>query len=82
METAKLAPVGIPADSDRKGSKVNMIVVGKLFSEKDESGAGGQHRQSVPDFFLKCLKHIQFLQKFSLNGAFTSGKDQAIDRDI
>lgn len=82
METAKLAPVGIPADSDRKGSKVNMIVVGKLFSEKDESGARWPTQAVRPGFFPEVSEAYSVPSEVFPERCFHLREGQAIDRDI
>ena len=52
MDASKLPPISVSTDSDRESSKISMIIIGKLFCQKNQAGAGGQYREAVTNLFL------------------------------
>ena len=78
VKTAQLSAVSIAPYCNRQCGKVSYGTFVKFFRQQNGSGAGRHYRQTAGDASFQNVEHIQFPEKFPLNGTFSSGQDQGI----
>ena len=61
-KACQLSAVGIAADRHRESSQMNLGVSLYFFREKDQTGAGTQYRQTVPDPLLQGFEEVELPQ--------------------
>ena len=77
IKASKLSSIRIPLCQNIHRTKTWNSVFHPL-CQKDQSGAGSEYRKPVFNLLFQCIVNVQFDQKLSHNGTFSTRKDQTI----
>lgn len=79
VERTQLSAVGVAPDRNTESRQVNDGIIQELLCQEDRPGTSRHDGESIDDPGADFVEHIQFPQKFSLDGAFAAGEDQGIE---